>query len=234
MADSMDFSWLIPVVLWGFIFFVGISLFAKVANAIGLSNMLGFWQRRQKPVQQKRDNYDDLLLHDLKKSARRNRVPCKELYFQDKDDWEHPIVYWGKIRGITAETDVAEVLVRRKWSIFSEILFVPTDRMSDLHSKELHISGVGARVIARYFWQPVWGAAVPKEARMRLDRITLKHIDARYHELQNAVGREESTAQMVASMEPRLESGRAAAVFKQPQAIPAEPETGEENLEGSA
>lgn len=231
-TSSSDWMWVIPIVVYGFIFFVAVSLFAKFAQAIGLGNLLGIWAKRQKPFQQKREDYDQLFMHDLKRSAKRNRVPARELFLIAKDDWEHPPIFWGKIRGVNAETDVIHILVRRRFGILHELVFVPKDRITDLHSRELHISCVGLRAVARYFWFPIWGADVSTRDRERYRRIVTKHIDALYDEFRYAIVREEGTAQTVAAMEPRLASGRVP-VLREPQvvALPEEDKQGEELLE---
>lgn len=206
-----DWDWLIPIVIYAVIGYLLFSYFQKFAQSTGLDKLLLAWYGRRKPVEEKRDDYDARFIHDLKRAGRRNRVPCKFLYVMDARDEESPWTYYGKVKGVNAETDVAHIVVRHSWNIFSDVLFLPRNKLSDLHSKELFATCAGFRPVNHWFWVPIWGSLFDSAERERLRAIVLSHIQALYDEFGSMVIREEGWAQTVSSMEPGISAAQARA-----------------------
>lgn len=228
----MAFEWLTTLIPYIIIILVVAMFFKMIAEAVGLDKLLAlFVGRRRKPLEMKREDYDALMVRDLKRSAARNRVPAKWLYMRDPKDEEHPSIVWGKVKGVNAETDVAHILVRRRWNPFHELLFVPKDCMSDLHSKELYVFGVGARVVNRYYWVPIWGARFSSDYREKLNKIIWVHMKVLWDQYRALIGLEEGTAQMVSAMEPSLVHGRQPIQTREPELVAAQEKKGEEVLE---
>lgn len=225
---TMDFGFLIAALPILIFIMIGIIIFRLVFTP--LAPLFNILMRRQKPIQQKREDYDALFIADLKRGAKRNRVPAKVLYAKDPYDPEQPWIHVGRIVGANAESDVIHLLLRRRLSIFSIVLFIPRTKLSDLHSKETYAECAGFRPVNRHYWVPIWGALVDQKKREELRKIVHGHINALYDEFTVAVAREERTAQTVAAMEPALGSGRAP-VLREPQTIETQPSQGSESIE---
>ena len=208
--------------------FIPILLFWMFMKAVGGDKLLLAWMSRSKPIEEKNIDYDAALVKDAVRSAGRARGPAKYLYAHDPNDWEHPGVYWGRIRGITPHTDVARILVRRRMRIRHELVFVPKSRLSDLHSRVLYAHCEAFELINRRYWIPVYGSTVNTEAREYLNEIVWRHINTMWFSLRAFIAHESGTTQMVKSMEST--SGRAP-VEREPQMVQPAPVRGEEMVE---
>jgi len=185
--------------------------------------------RRRKPIKQNIRNYDEELIHDLKRGAVRNKVPARLLHIRDSSDPEFPYIYYGKIRGVNAHGDVFNIVVRKKWGLLSEVLFIPRSKVSDLNSRDLYLECTGFYPVARWFWVPIWGASINATTREELNKVVNIHIAALYDVFRSFVGREQGTAQMEKAMTstPREVLERLA----ENETVPAPPREGEERID---
>jgi len=194
-----------------------------------LAPLLGIFLRRKKPIQQERDDYDMLFINDQRASAKANHVPARRLVCRDPFDPEEPTRYWGKIKGANMESDVVHLAVRRRFSLFTLVLFIPRDKLGDVHSRDLIAHCSGFRRVVRLFWMPTWGARMSSKEREKYRLIVKAHIDALYDEFSDAIYREETTAGTVLGMEPGLPSGRVPASREPRSVIISQPENVEES-----
>jgi len=221
----MAFEWFLALLPLLVVIAFIVILFYAMAKATGLDKLMAIWAKKQKPLEPKQIDYDAALMRDLKRSAKRNRGPARQLWLYDPGDREHSPVYWGKVRGLIPETDVVYLLTRRRLRIFTELAFVPADELSDLHSKELYAHCVGLVQVNKWYWVPVWGTMKSREDRERLNAIVEDHLNAVWHRFQWYITRESGTTQMVAAME--SVPGRHVA-DREPQMVPVPENKGRE------
>ncbi len=214
------------------IFYIAFALFRIFAKAVGLDKVIPILFSRQKPLQQKREDYDALFIHDIKRGAKRNKVPSRLLYVMDPNDWEDPWIFYGKVIGINLEGDVSHIAIRRRFRIFSDILFLPRDRMTDPNTKELFAFCAGFRPVNRWYWKPIWPShTVNTKERERLRGIVDEHLEALYHEFGQSIFREESLAQTISAMEPSLVAKRVPPIAREPEPVQVPKVQGEESVE---
>lgn len=229
MAFGIDFNTLLPIVVVLFIVYFIVVIIARFVAPMSplLQALLG----RRKPIDQQRDNYHALVVHDLKRGAKRNRVPARVLKIKDPKDPEHPWIFYGKIKGVTMETDVCHILLKfRSISPFSQLLFIQPEYLTDVLSKELYAECAGFVPRAKYFWLPVWGSNVDKAERVRRNEQLRIHVGALFLENLNFYILEETSAQAIAGMEPKLKSGREP-VAREGRPMAVEETKGEEAIE---
>ena len=225
-TDTTGYGWLFQLLPYmliaGFVFMIFLSLLEKFAPYLP-------FLRRRRPIKQNIRNYDEELIHDLKRGAVRNKVPARFLHIRDPKDPEFPYIYYGKIRGVNAHGDVFEIVARRRWGLLSDVLFIPRSQVTDLNSRDLYLECTGFYPVARWFWCPIWGASVNRKEVERRNLIVYIHISSLYDVFRSFVGREHGTAQMERAM--TSTSREMLETFALPETIPAPQREGEERIE---
>lgn len=233
MAAALDMSWLFGILPALIVIMIVVMVTLKFLQLAGLDRIIQTWLGRSKPIVQKREDYDAYLMHDLKKAAKRNRVPSRWVICQPKDDPEQPPNYYGKVKGITSHGDVVHILIRHRASLFHNLLWFPRERMSDMHSRDLVLDCTGFECYNKHYYFPTYGGNVTAQEVVRLNKIVRDHKKAMMAEMHGLVVDEEGVAQTVAGMEPplRVLGGRAPRVLNEPEVITTSPRQGEEVLE---
>jgi hypothetical protein len=84
--------------------------------------------------------------------------------------------------------------------------------------------------VAKHFWLPIWGSKVNQEKREELRQTVRIHLDALFMEALEMFTWEETSAQTVAGMEPKLKSGREP-IERETKPMQVEETQGEEVIE---
>jgi hypothetical protein len=196
MADA--FSAIGPILPYLVIGFIAFYLFIKFLAAFGA--YIPWLSRRKLRVKQHVRDYDGEFILDLKRGAVRNKVKAKRLHVRDPNDPEFPYMFYGKIKGVNADSDVYEIVVARKLGILSDPLFINKELVTDLNSRDLYAECHGWKPKARWFWLPIWGASVPRDLQEKRNRAIWVHIASEYDIFRSFISREQGTANLEKSM----------------------------------
>lgn len=232
-TNAVDFSWLYAMLPSLIMIVVVLAIFMGAAKATGLDKILFAWTQRQKPIIPERKDYIDVMVHNLKVAAKRHRVPSKLVFCQPRNDPEQPPAFWGKVKGVTMESDACHILVRYKWRIFHDLYWFPREKMEDVHSKELFLDCEGFKRFLKHIWIPAWGSTYSAGDRERLTEIVKTNIKANMATMQQLMIDESGVAGTAAAMEPPLRAvgGRSSRVMEEPGVVAPPQHSGEEVFE---